>query len=55
MNLFCIQSLLASLMPFDLGFVGIPAFGWMRDVVMWMRGVSLVGGARAVVGTPLFR
>ena len=40
----------------DLGFVGIPAFGWMRDVVIWIRGVSLVGGARAVVvGTPFFR
>ncbi len=49
MNVLCLQSMLASIMPLDLGLVGTPAFAWTRDALIWMRRVSLAGGARAVV------
>ena len=49
MNVLCLQSMLASILPLDLGLVGPPAFAWTRDAIIWMRRLSLAGGARAVV------
>ena len=48
MHFLCLQSVIGSIMPFDLGLVGIPTFVWLRDVLTWMRRVASVGGCRAV-------
>jgi len=53
MHVLCIQSILASIPPFDLGFVGIPSFVWIRDALTWFRQVAIAGGARAAVSSVL--
>ena len=49
MHLLCLQSMLASIMPCDLGLIGVPTFVWVRDVLTWMRNVAIMGGSRALL------
>lgn len=44
MHFFCLQSMAAALMPCDLGLVGIPASGWIRDALFWIRRVHIAAG-----------
>ena len=37
MNVVCLQTLIGAFLPCDPGLVGIPAFGWVRDGVAWLR------------------
>jgi len=53
MQLLCLQSMLASIVPCDLGLVGVPTFTWMRDSATWLRRVTFAGGARAVIAGAL--
>src|ERR671912_503695 len=49
MQLACIPSIVASIVPCDLGLVGAPMFSWLRDIVTWAGRVGAAEWAQTVV------